>query len=77
MSKNNKNMVGGRIASAIIMMLFGVFCLITLSQGFTIWFLLLGLGALGIGVYNILKVLSPTNGSKATKRSKDKDEFTL
>ncbi|MFD2328750.1 hypothetical protein ACFSR7_05755 [Cohnella sp. GCM10020058] len=71
---------GGRIALAIVMILFGVFCVVVLTKGFTIWFLLLALAGVGGGIFNLVRALGkrqrPAGKTRAGKGSSS-DDFSL
>ena len=76
MKNETKSVVNvGRIVLASMMFLFGVFCFYVLKEGFTIWFLMLGIAAVGGGIFNLKRGLAIKKGAK--KDSGNKQDFTL
>lgn len=62
---------GGRIVLAVVMILLAVFCGISLTQGFTIWVLLLTVGFLVLGVFNLMRGLAIKRQKKSEKSSEE------
>lgn len=81
MSKQKLNGANkGRVGMSIIFILFGIFCLYTLTKAFSVGFLVLGIAAIGIAVFNIYRTLAGKSGNKSVKSNKSgkgSDDFSL
>lgn len=69
----------GRVVASVVFILFGLFCFYTFTAKFSVAFLMLGLGSIGMGSFNIYRIFSGKNGKKTSrsKSNKSTDDFDL
>jgi uncharacterized membrane protein HdeD (DUF308 family) len=77
----NKKTDVGRVILSIVMILVGVFCLYSLTEGFTIGILLIGIIGVVLGIFNLYRVFKGKGqaggGSTRTRAPKNDDNFSL